>query len=83
LNGVYPNPFNPATTISYALPEAARVTLNVYDVSGRLVAEVVNGWRDAGVHEAVFNGSDLASGVYVFTLQTGEFNKTGKMVLMK
>jgi hypothetical protein len=83
LNGVYPNPFNPTTTLSYALPEAAKVTLNVYDVSGRLVAEVVNGWRNAGVHDVLFDGSGLASGIYVFTLTAGDYNTTGKMVLMK
>lgn len=83
MNGVYPNPFNPTTTLSYALPEAAKVTLNVYDVSGRLVAEVVNGWRDAGVHDVVFDGNGLASGIYVFTLKAGDYSTTGKMVLMK
>ncbi len=79
----FPNPFNPTTTISFQLPEAAKVTLSVYDIHGRLVAEPVNGWRDAGTHQAVFDGCGLASGVYVYTLKAGEFNATGKMVLMK
>ncbi|TKJ41665.1 hypothetical protein CEE37_03610 [candidate division LCP-89 bacterium B3_LCP] len=79
----YPNPFNPVTTISYSLPEAVKVSLIVYDVGGRSVTEIVSGWRDEGVHEAVFDGSGLASGVYLYRLTAGEFTDTGKMVLMK
>ena len=81
--GVRPNPFNPTTTISFALPEAARVTLAVYDVSGRQVAELVNGWRDAGSHEVTFDGSNLTSGIYVYRLTADNFSASGKMVLMK
>ena len=81
--GVYPNPFNPTTTVSYTLPEAEKVTLTVHDVSGRVVARLVNGWREMGEHEAVFDGSNLASGVYFYNLTAGSFNATGKMVLMK
>ena len=83
LNGVYPNPFNPTTTISFSLPEASKVTLSVYDVSGRMVARLVDGWRDAGVHEAIFDGANLASGVYIYNLSAGQFNATGKMIMMK
>lgn len=83
LCGVFPNPFNPTTTISFALPEAAQVSLTVYDVSGRQVVELVNGWREAGTHDAVFDGSGLASGIYVYTLSAGDFRANGKMVLMK
>lgn len=78
-----PNPFNPATTLSFALPKASRVCLSVYDVSGRLVATLVDGWRDAGVHEVTFDGSSLASGVYIYRLQAGTYHASGKMVLMK
>ena len=79
----YPNPFNPATTISFTLPKAAGVILNVYDISGRQVATLVNGWRDAGSHEVVFDGSALASGIYVYRLSTDNLSTVGKMVLMK
>ncbi len=79
----YPNPFNPSTTLTIALPEAAKVTLAVYDIMGRQIVELVNGWRDAGIHEVTFDGSDLASGVYVYRLETGEFVSCGKLVLMK
>jgi len=83
LHSVYPNPFNPLTTISYALPEAARVTLRIFDVNGRQISELANGWRDAGVHEVTFDATNLASGVYVYRLDAGAFTASGKMVLMK
>jgi hypothetical protein len=83
LQRVSPNPFNPVTTISFSLPEAARVTLNVYDVTGRQVAQLVNGLTDAGAHQVTFDGSNLASGVYLYRLTAGMNSATGKMVLMK
>ncbi len=79
----YPNPFNPTATLSYELQAASLVNLSVYDVSGRLVAELVNGWREAGANQVTFDGSGLRSGVYVYWLQAGEFGATGKLVLMK
>jgi hypothetical protein len=81
--GPAPNPFNPATTLSFTLPEAARVNLTVYDISGRQVAEITDGWRDAGVHNVTFDGSNFASGVYLYRLEAGEHNASGKMILMK
>jgi len=79
----YPNPFNPTTTISYTLQDASYTTLAVYDVQGREIATLVNGWRDAGVHEVTFDGSNLPSGVYLYRLKAGNFDATGKMVLVK
>jgi len=81
--GASPNPFNPTTTISFTLPEMAKVTLNVFDVSGRQVAQVVNGLREAGTHQVTFDGSNLASGVYLYTITASNHTATGKMVLMK
>jgi hypothetical protein len=78
-----PNPFNPVTTIRFSLPEAAHVTLNVYDVTGRQVAQLVNGLTAAGTHLVTFDGSTLASGVYLYRLTVGMNSATGKMVLMK
>ncbi|TKJ37234.1 hypothetical protein CEE37_14065 [candidate division LCP-89 bacterium B3_LCP] len=79
----YPNPFNPTTTISYQLSTNSPVYLSVYDVSGRQVAELVNGYREAGAHEVTFNGSELASGIYIYHLTSGGFTESGKMVLVK
>jgi photosystem II stability/assembly factor-like uncharacterized protein len=79
----YPNPFNPVTIIRFTQPVRSQVNLSVFDISGRQVAELVNGWRDAGVHEVEFDASDLASGVYLCRLQAGSFSATQKMVLMK
>jgi hypothetical protein len=69
--------------ISYQLPVVSQVNLSVYDPAGRKVAELVNGWRNAGRHEVNFDGTNLASGVYIYRLTAGTFTASGKMVLMK
>ncbi len=85
----YPNPFNPSTTIRYTLPEAARVSLAVYDVGGRLVRTLVRGAnKPAGVFEGTWNGTDdagkvVASGVYFYRLTAGDQTITRKAVLLK
>ncbi|TKJ40818.1 hypothetical protein CEE37_07590 [candidate division LCP-89 bacterium B3_LCP] len=79
----YPNPFNPVANLTFALPEAAKVNLNVYDISGRLVAELVNGWRDAGIHHVNFNAENMASGIYITRIEAGGFAASQKMVLVK
>lgn len=78
-----PNPFNPVTTIRFGLPEDGHVRLSVYDISGRLVATLAEGWRNAGVHEVTFDASRLASGVYFYRIEAGGFISVKKMVLMK
>jgi hypothetical protein len=83
LHGASPNPFNPTTTLSFALPQAGPVRLSVYNVSGREVAPLVNGWRDAGNHEVTFNATGLASGLYVYQLTAGDFHASGKLMLTK
>ncbi|TKJ40447.1 hypothetical protein CEE37_09030 [candidate division LCP-89 bacterium B3_LCP] len=83
LSSAFPNPFNPVTTIGFSLPEASEVKLTVYDISGRMVAELAEGWREEGTHEAVFDGTGLSSGVYIYRISAGEFNALHKMVLMK
>jgi len=83
LEGAYPNPFNPTTTIRYAIPEAAKVTLTVYDIQGRQVAELFNGFRQAGSHNVTFDASHLASGVYLYRLSSSNFAAVGKMMLIK
>ena len=79
----YPNPFNPATTIEFVLPLSGNVTLRVFDVTGRLVSQVVNGKLEAGTHEYLFNTSDLASGVYFYKLISADYSETKRMVLIK
>jgi hypothetical protein len=83
LLGAYPNPFNPATTIKFQMPQAGLVNLKVYDTAGRLVTTLVNGLRDAGAHDVTFDGSNLSSGVYLYSLTAGTYSATGKMVLVK
>jgi len=79
----YPNPFNPSTTIKYELPKSSLVTLTVYDLLGREVSVLVNERRDAGVHEVKFEGSSLASGVYFYRLQAGDFVQSRKLMILK
>ena len=83
LRPCHPNPFNPSAVLSFELPEASPVKLIVYDISGRLVAELANGWRQAGLHEATLDGSNLASGIYVARLDAGSFHAAQKLVLLK
>jgi len=83
LNPAHPNPFNPETTISYALPQADYVTLKVFDVSGREVASLVEGYRIAGNYDVTFDAHNLSSGVYLYQINTANFTSTGKMILMK
>ncbi len=79
----HPNPFNPTTTLQYTLPAASAVELTVYDVGGRVVAQIRQGVQPAGKHEIHFDGSGLASGVYLYRLKTTENYAIGKMVLLK
>jgi hypothetical protein len=79
----YPNPFNSLTRIQFGLPRKVRVTLEVYNILGQRIATLVNDERAAGYHEVVFNTSSLASGVYFYRLQAGEFVQTKKLVLLR
>jgi len=79
----YPNPFNPGTVIKYSIPETGFVTLNVYNLLGVKVASLVNDVQETGSYEVTFDASKLASGIYVYSLQSGNFNSIKKMILMK
>jgi len=79
----YPNPFNPTTAIPYTLDKAGQVRLTVFDVLGRTVATLVDDIQQTGLHSVRFDGSKLSSGVYFYTLETGSYRLTQKMMLMK
>jgi hypothetical protein len=83
LDQAYPNPFNPNTTIPYALRETGHTRLAVYNVLGQQVALLVDDVRQAGEHRVTFDGRRLGSGVYFYRLEAGDFVKTRKVVLMK
>ncbi|HTR99651.1 MAG TPA: LamG-like jellyroll fold domain-containing protein, partial [Bacteroidota bacterium] len=83
LNQNYPNPFNPSTTIRYGLPARSVVSLIVYNVLGQAVALLVDGEQESGYHEVRFDGSKLASGVYLCRLQAGSDVQTRKLLLLK
>jgi len=79
----YPNPFNPSTTINYSLPQAGNISLTVYNAIGSKVATLVNEYKPAGNYSIQFNGSNLASGIYLYTLESGTFSAVKKLILMK
>lgn len=83
LNQNYPNPFNPSTVISYQLSVNSDVTLEVFDMTGRKIATLVNGQMSAGTHEVTFDASNLSSGVYIYRLQTQGMTLTRKLTLIK
>ena len=79
----YPNPFNPTTVISYSLPEAASVSLKIYDVLGREVKTLVNDIKNAGSYTVEFNAGSLSSGVYFYRIETPNYSSIKKMLLIK
>ena len=79
----YPNPFNSTTHITYGLPAADHVRINVYDMGGRLIATLVNGTIKAGSHSVTWNSSEVVSGVYIVRMETGSFKSVRKVVMMK
>ncbi|MCC6475831.1 T9SS type A sorting domain-containing protein, partial [bacterium] len=83
LNDAFPNPFNPTTTISFTLPEAGYATLRIFDISGREIAELVNGNVNAGATSIVWNAEGMATGTYFYTLEAGSFSMTKKLMLLK
>jgi hypothetical protein len=84
----YPNPFNPTTTISYALPEAEHVELSIFNLQGKLVAHIVDVEQPPGFHSATWDSRDrhgnrVSSGVYYYRLEAGKFVDTRKMILLQ
>ena len=79
----YPNPFNPSTTFRYSIPVQSKVTIKVYDVLGNEIAALMNEEKSIGTYELTWNASNLASGVYFYQLNAGNFNETKKMILIR
>jgi len=79
----YPNPFNPSTTISFALPKDSHVSLKLYDLLGREVQSLVDESLTAGYHQVTFDGSSLATGVYLYRMTSGSFTASKKLLLVK
>ena len=83
LHSVYPNPFNPVTTIAYEVPNTSQVTIKIYDISGREAAQLVNSEMAQGYHTVDWNATNHASGAYFVKMVAGSFVQTRKMVLLK
>jgi hypothetical protein len=83
LSANYPNPFNPSTKISFSVPRTGDVSLKVYDMLGKEVTTLVDKEMNAGSYTVDFNASNLASGVYLYRIQSGSFVQTRQMVLLK
>ena len=84
----YPNPFNPSTVIDFSVAKDSYVSLNVYDITGRLVSTLVDGNMSTGYHSVLWNGVNdkgmsVSAGIYIYALQTEEASITRKMVFMK
>jgi hypothetical protein len=79
----YPNPFNSTTQISFTLPITSKVTLNIYNITGRYIMTLLDGWFDAGAHSVTFDGSNLSSGIYFYELATEENSMVRKAILLK
>jgi hypothetical protein len=78
-----PNPFNPATTISFTLPAASHVTIDVFNVAGQKVDTIANEYMAQGNHSVTWEATGFSAGVYFYTVHAGDFSKTMKMTLLK
>ncbi len=79
----FPNPFNPETSINYSIPDAGIVSLKVYDILGKEVKTLVNGFKERGRHNIIFNAAGIPGGIYFYKMQTNNFSDVKKMVLLK
>lgn len=83
IQAAFPNPFNPETTVSFILPEAGQTSLSVYNLRGEKVAELFDGFRQAGIHQVTWNASSVSSGIYLLRLETGDYAAVKKVVFTK
>ena len=83
LNQNYPNPFNPSTQLEFGISKLGFVSLRIYDILGKEVATIVNEKLSPGIYKYEFNGSNLSSGIYFYTIKAGDFTETKKMTLIR
>jgi hypothetical protein len=83
LSQSYPNPFNAQTTISYSMPKASDISLDIFDILGCKIATLQSGHQEAGEHSVIWNAGDKPSGIYFYRLKAGEREETNRMVLIK
>ena len=80
----YPNPYNPNTTIEYSLPQASNVTINLYNILGQRIKQLMTGLRkEAGYHQIEWDASRISSGIYYYRIEAGEFQDVKKMILLR
>jgi len=79
----YPNPFNPTTVIKYSLPKEARVSLNIYNILGQKIKELVDEIKSTGMHEVLFDCKGLPSGIYFYKITAGNYTSTKKLIILK
>ena len=83
LSPAYPNPFNPTTTLSFALPQEADVSIVIYDIQGRELTTLISGSMQSGYHRAIWNANRYSSGLYFVQMIAGEYMNTQKLMLVK
>ena len=83
LNQNFPNPFNPGTVITYAIPTASNVKIEIFNLTGEKIATLVDGFKDKGNYQVSFSANNLPSGMYLYRINAGAFISTKKMILMK
>jgi hypothetical protein len=79
----YPNPFNPATLVTYRLPKSGKVTLRVYNISGQLIETLVEGYQLSGTHHVLWDATNFSSGIYFYKLRTVSYTEVGKCMLLR
>jgi hypothetical protein len=79
----FPNPFNPSTTFNFNLPVASNLKISLFDLNGKLIKVLENGYKTSGYHEIRINAADLTSGIYYCNFETDENIVTRKMILLK
>ena len=83
LEPLYPNPFNPTTTISYSISNAEHVMIEVYDIRGRLIDKIISGFQPVGNYSVKWDASKFTSGVYIISMEAGIFRENRKVLMIK